>query len=128
MPKSRKPKFGLQSFKMTPQLRGVIRTVKMKNKPAVNTLILFCDHWWRNWGRPGRLARTPVDMSEGAVHSCWCPPTYQIQVNQLRIRRASVSRASALALSTVLRTTSLSYGNMRFSGYPPPENLFDQSL
>ena len=32
-----------------------------------------------------------------------------------------VSRASAAALSTVLRTTTLSYGNMRFSGIRPAE-------
>ena len=31
------------------------------------------------------------------------------------------SRASAAALSTVLRTTTLSYGNMRFSGTRPAE-------
>jgi hypothetical protein len=31
------------------------------------------------------------------------------------------SRASAAALSTVLRTTTLSYGNMRFSGTCPAE-------
>ena len=31
------------------------------------------------------------------------------------------SRASAASLSTVLRTTSLSYGNMRFSGSRPAE-------
>jgi hypothetical protein len=33
----------------------------------------------------------------------------------------NVSRASAAALSTVLRTTTLSYGNMRFSGNCPAE-------
>ena len=32
-----------------------------------------------------------------------------------------LSRASAAALSTVLRTTTLSYGNMRFSGIHPAE-------
>ena len=32
-----------------------------------------------------------------------------------------LSRASAAALSTVLRTTTLSYGNMRFSGIRPAE-------
>jgi hypothetical protein len=34
---------------------------------------------------------------------------------------AGKSRASAAALSTVLRTTTLSYGNMPFSGTCPPE-------
>ena len=33
----------------------------------------------------------------------------------------SLSRASAAALSTVLRTTTLSYGNMRFSAIRPAE-------
>jgi hypothetical protein len=33
------------------------------------------------------------------------------------------SRASAAALSTVLRMTTLSYGNMRFSGTCPAETL-----
>jgi hypothetical protein len=34
---------------------------------------------------------------------------------------ADLSRASAAALSTVLRTTTLSYGNKRFSGTCPAE-------
>jgi hypothetical protein len=37
------------------------------------------------------------------------------------VRYIIISRASAAALSTVLRTTTLSYGNMRFSGACPAE-------
>ena len=36
--------------------------------------------------------------------------------------QTKLSRASAAALSTVLRTTTLAYGNMRFSGICPAEN------
>jgi hypothetical protein len=80
-------KFGLQSFKMTSQLRGVIRIVEMKSRPAVNTQILFCDHWWPVWGRPGMLARIPVDVTHERRRSTIRidEPTYQVRVNQLRI-------------------------------------------
>ena len=43
---------------------------------------------------------------------------YYVITTSLKIMK---SRASAASLSTVLRTTSLSYGNMRFSGSRPAE-------
>ena len=45
----------------------------------------------------------------------------QFHTGHVSIMVQQLSRASAAALSTVLRTTTLSYGNMRFSGIRPAE-------
>jgi hypothetical protein len=50
-------------------------------------------------------------------HICVCSDFFPVFLHFVRVS----SRASAAALSTVLKTTTLSYGNMRFSGTCPAE-------
>jgi hypothetical protein len=57
-----------------------------------------------------RMFRFPCEESRRAI---WIGKVYDSSCN------SAVITCSALALSTVLRTTSLSYGNMPFSGTHP---------
>jgi hypothetical protein len=68
-----------------------------------------------------RTDRTILLKMHCLLHSIKFTPLL-IQANQpylsllIQAQHSILSRASAAALSTVLRTTTLSYGNMRFSG------------
>ena len=91
-------------------------------------------HYFLNWQAcrisKNRTYVSPALQSDNNMQSLHCQPIwtlnngllYSVQnwwriVPSVQIR----SRASAAALSTVLRTTTLSYGNMRFSGTCPAE-------